>query len=288
MVNLCTKEHVKQLGRSYTHGTDVFVASVQTLISRKDKLRNMLSRVKCWFIDECHHCLPENTWGKAIALFPNAQGIGVTATPLRSDGKALDSIFDNLIVGPPMSVLIERGYLSPYRVFCPPVSFDVNALRIGASGEFIRAELADAAHESSIVGDVVQQYLRIAAGKRGLTFAVDLQSASDIVDAFNAAGVPAIYVDAQTKDQDRFDALEKLASGEVLQVVNVGLFGEGTDCPAVEVICMARPTASYGLFCQMFGRGLRPLSVGEASQGSGESAADGRCFRGHHHRLRRG
>jgi len=39
--------------------------------------------------------------------------------------------------------------------------------------------------------------------------------------------------------------------------VNVDLFGEGVDVPAIEVVSMARPTQSYGLYVQQFGRGLR-------------------------------
>jgi len=37
----------------------------------------------------------------------------------------------------------------------------------------------------------------------------------------------------------------------------VDLFGEGFDLPAIEVCSMARPTASYGLYVQQFGRALR-------------------------------
>ena len=44
-----------------------------------------------------------------------------------------------------------------------------------------------------------------------------------------------------------------------MQLVNVDLFGEGVDVPAVQVVSMARPTASYGLFTQQFGRALRLL-----------------------------
>jgi superfamily II DNA or RNA helicase len=37
------------------------------------------------------------------------------------------------------------------------------------------------------------------------------------------------------------------------------LFGEGFDLPAIEVVSMARPTQSYSLFAQQFGRALRIL-----------------------------
>ena len=37
------------------------------------------------------------------------------------------------------------------------------------------------------------------------------------------------------------------------------LFGEGFDVPAIEVVSMVRPTESFNLFCQQFGRSLRIL-----------------------------
>ena len=42
-------------------------------------------------------------------------------------------------------------------------------------------------------------------------------------------------------------------------LVNVDLFSEGFDVPAVETVIMARPTASLGVYMQQFGRALRPL-----------------------------
>lgn len=44
-----------------------------------------------------------------------------------------------------------------------------------------------------------------------------------------------------------------------MQLVNVDLFGEGFDLPAIEVVSMARRTMSYSLYCQQFGRALRPM-----------------------------
>ena len=36
-------------------------------------------------------------------------------------------------------------------------------------------------------------------------------------------------------------------------LVNVDLFGEGFDLPAIEIVIMARPTASFILYTQQFG-----------------------------------
>jgi DNA repair protein RadD len=211
-------------------------------------------------VHNCHHAVEGNQWGDATQLFPRAIGLGVTATPMRLDRKPLDSIFDTMVVGPSMRDLIDQGHLSEYRIFCPPQSIDTDRIRISKStGEYVQKDLLKEAHESKIVGDVVQHYLRIAPGLRGLTFAVDVQSATDIAAAYEAAGVPAAVVSAKTPDNIRTNLLDRLARGDVKQLVNVDLFGEGMDCPALEVVSMARPTQSYGLYVQQFGRVLRPF-----------------------------
>src|SRR5690606_21987191 len=57
---------------------------------------------------------------------------------------------------------------------------------------------------------------------------------------------------------DRDEALEKLAAGELDAVCSVDLFNEGVDVPAVDRVVMLRPTESPIVFLQQLGRGLRP------------------------------
>jgi DNA repair protein RadD len=260
VVGFCVERHAKRFGRSYYKpNAGVSVAGVRTLLTRSDRLRSYLASVQLWITDEAHHVLAGNQWGQAVKLFPNAFGLGVTATPLRCDRQGLDGVFDDLIIGPSMRDLINQGHLCDYRIFCPPTSLDLDAIRVSQStGEFVHKDVVREVEKSQIVGDVVSHYQRIAGGKRGLTFAVDLKEAAKLAHAFEAAGVPAAVVSADTPDRVRVDLLDRLADGRILQLVNVDLFGEGMDCPALDVISMARPTQSYGLYVQQFGRVLRP------------------------------
>lgn len=258
-----TAVHMEEFNRSfYDPGARVAVASVNTL-ALMDPKDPWVRQVGMWVQDECHHVLAENLWGKACKLFPNAFGLGVTATPLRADGKGLgshaDGLFDAMVVGPSMRELIERGYLSEYRVFAPPSDIDLSKVTTTDSGDFSPPKLREARRRSHITGDVVKHYLRIAPGKLGVTFEVDIDSATETAAAYRAAGVTAEVVSSKTPEALRRQILRRFRAREVLQLVNVDLFGEGFDLPAIEVVSMARPTMSYGLFCQQFGRALRPL-----------------------------
>lgn len=262
VVKLCVNLHVEETGKSYYDpAAPCAVAGVDTLTRRKPDA--WTQSVTLWVQDEAHHLLRGNKWGSATELFPNARGLGVTATPLRADGKGLgrhaDGLFDTMVVGLGMRDLINAGYLTDYRIFAPPSDLDLSTVNITKGGDYNKDGLKIAVRRSHVIGDVVKHYLRIAPGKLGVTFATDVETAKDIAAQFNAAGVPAECVSAETPDAQRVSVLRRFKRREILQVVNVDLFGEGFDLPAIEVISMARPTQSYALYVQQFGRTLRLL-----------------------------
>ena len=260
--------HMLEFGKSYYDPSSFCgVAGVDTLVRRKNdhSLSRWLKSIGLWVLDEGHHCLKDNKWGKAAAMMPNAKGLLVTATPDRADGKGLgrhaDGLADVMVEGPTMRDLINKGYLTDYRIFAPKTEdLDLTSVDVSkVTGDYNPNKLKTAIRKSQIVGDVVKHYLRIAPGKLGITFATDVETATEIAAQFNAAGVPAAVVSANTPDADRIAIQRKFKERELLQIVNVDIYGEGVDIPGVEVVSMARPTQSYGLYVQQFGRGLRLL-----------------------------
>lgn len=259
--------HMAEVGRSYYEpNARTRVAGVDTLVrlDPKDPANAWCNQVGLWVLDEAHHLLAENKWGRAVSLFPNARGLGPTATPLRADRKGLgrhaDGLFDVMVQGPTMRTLIDRGFLTEYEVWAPPSDLDLSQVPTAAGGDFSPEPLRKAVHKSHIVGDIVTHYLRIARGKLGVTFAVDIEAATEIAQAYRDAGIPAEVVSSKTPDHLRAAILRRFKNREILQLVNVDLFGEGFDLPAIEVVSMGRPTQSYGLYVQQFGRALRLLA----------------------------
>ena len=260
VVRACTAQHIQELGKNYVVSrSKQIVAGVDTLVRRQESWFKDIGLV---FQDECHHLLTRNKWGKARKMFPNARLLGVTATPTRADGYGLGAHADGYIqamhVGPSPRDLINAGRLSEYRLVAPECDIDFESVPLAADGDYSKPKLSTAFHKSTrIVGDIVGAYLKFAAGKRGLTFVPDLKAAAEIAAAYRDAGVPAEVVSAKTPDILRNRLKRQLVNGQVLQLVNVDLFGEGYDCPAIEVVSMARRTMSFALYCQEFGRGLR-------------------------------
>lgn len=265
-VKYAVRLHMETVGKCFVDpNARVFVASVQSM--KAENITNLAAfGDKLTIIgDEFHHYTKQSqTWGKVFTPLDQAgaRGLGLTATPCRADGRGLsretDGYGDSMVVGPTMRDLINMGYLSDYRIYCPPSDLHLDRVKTSATtGDYVERDLKAEIQSSHIVGDIVGHYLRIAPGKRGITFTVGVDMAEEVAEQYRARGVPAIAVSGRMSDYDRIQALRDLKSGKILQVVNDSVLTEGTDEPTVEVISFARPTQSYGLYCQMFGRGTR-------------------------------
>lgn len=254
----------------------VSVASVGTLYriptgKQAAQYRQYLSTVTLWVCDEAHHLQGEdggkgNQWGKAAQIFthPDLKGLGVTATPARSDGGGLsrdtDGLFDAMVMGPTLLELFQMGYLCPYDKVCVPCRVDYEKISVGASGEFVQATLVAAEDaDGELVGDLVEKYFLYAAGLKGICFVSSVAKAEDVARRFNEAGVPAMALSGDTDDDIRDAAGRDLEAGKILMLVNVGIFGEGNDLPAIEVVILGTGTASLPRFMQMVGRLYRPF-----------------------------
>lgn len=267
-IRFVNQEQVREFGHHFYDPTArVGVASVDTLRARGDAFNGFAAQVGLWVIDECHHVQRNNKWGAAVGMFPNARGLGVSATPFRADGKGIGSkalggngVFDTLIEGPGMAELTDAGYLAPYRIIAPPNDLDESALKRGATGDFTLPSMVKAAEKSHIVGDIVTHYRRYADGKRAIVFAINVEAAHAIAVEFKTAGIRAEAITGKTPDAVRAEFIRRFRANEISVLVNVDLFGEGFDVPGVEVVIMARPTHSFPLFAQQFGRPGRPFA----------------------------
>lgn len=252
-------EHIRETGSSWYDPLSIHaVAGIDTLVRHGERLKAWLSTVRLVQMDEGHHVLPENKWGRGVLMFPNVKLIvGWTATPWRTDKKRLDGVYQRIVAGPGLRDLIDRQYLTDYKIYGVPEAIDVSRVALGSDGDFNPHQLRAEAHKSQIVGDIVTHYMRIAPGMTGLTFVVDVASAHEVVAAYRAAGVSASAISAETPAPERAGLMRQFRTGAIQQLVSVDIFGEGTDVPCCGVISMGRPTMSEGLYRQQFGRVLR-------------------------------
>lgn len=284
VIKTIVEQQQDELGRMFYNSRSRWhVVGIDTL-NRRD-VSSWANQVTMGFMDEGHHVLRDNKWGKGVSQFQNANWMLPTATPCRADGKGLGAhasgLVDEMVLGPPMRWLIDQGYLTDYIVRAPtPGDLDLSDVQMSAGGDFNRDQVVAAVKRSNkIIGDVVGLYARETPGKLGIVFAVDVEHATQLTAAFNSAGFPAAVITAQNTTEERRSMLKAFKMGELRVLVNVDLFGEGFDLPAVEVVMFARPTASFSLYSQQWGRGLR-LMISKVLMGAWDTftAAQRRQF----------
>jgi superfamily II DNA or RNA helicase len=254
----------------------VQVASIDTLRARALNRETMrLPPADVVFIDEAHHARAL-TYSRVIDAYPNAVIIGMTATPVRGDGRGLGNIFRQMIEGPQVKELIDLGVLVRSRVYAP-VDPDLKGVRTQA-GDYVINQLAERMNTAPLVGDLVADWIKHGERRRTVLFACDVSHSVHIRNEMLAAGIRAEHLDANTPINEREAILARLASGETEVVCNCQVLTEGWDMPEVGCCILARPTKQMGLYRQMIGRVLR------ASPGTGKTDAividhAGACYR---------
>lgn len=239
---------------------DVQVCSVQTLARRVGPSERLphaerLPPADVAIVDECHHAASDS-YRRVLAAWPGAVVLGFTATPWRSDKIGLRGMYDDTVLVATYAELRAEGALVPYEPFAYDAP-DLHNVPIVA-GDYNQKQLGLAANTDVLVGNIVDEYRKHTPGKRAIVFAVNIEHSTHLVAEFEAAGFPAHHIDFATPKRERELAIAAFARGDVKVLSSVAIFTEGWDCPAAEVVILARPTQSLSLFIQMIGRGLRP------------------------------
>jgi superfamily II DNA or RNA helicase len=231
----------------------VQVASVQTL-ARRLKLQTW--QPDLIVVDEAHHAVA-GTWSQILDHWPHALRLGVTATPVRRDGRGLGAMFDRLVLGPSMQDLTAQGFLTRARIYAPQIRFQEANLRV-RSGDYAPEQAAAELDKPSITGDAIEHYQRLGRGCGAIAFCCTTAHAEHVAAQFRASGITSQTVLGTTSVQDRELAINNLATGALQVLVSVDVISEGTDVPSVGCAILLRPTQSEGLYLQQVGRVLRP------------------------------
>lgn len=243
-------EHGVLRGGSKTSWHSVQVCSVQTLVRRL----NTMAAPDFIIIDEAHHAAA-GSWKKILTRYPDAYILGVTATPIRLDGRGLGHYFDHMVLGPTPQWLTDNGYLSPVDIYAPEL-INTSGIRT-RMGDFDKKQLAEAADKPAIYGNAVEHYRSLAYGKRIIVFCVNLRHVQHTLDAYRDAGIPAASLDGNMTAQERAQVNADFEAKRIWVLVTCDIVSEGYDVPGCDGIQMLRPTQSEGLYLQQCGRGLR-------------------------------
>lgn len=240
----------------------VVVTSVQTMTRPNRKSKFDPYEFGLLVVDESHHG-PAKSYVSVIdhfALNPECKRLFLTATPRRSDNVALGSICESVAYDYSIVPAIKDGWLVP--VVNKVVTVEhMDVSDVTADRDFRQHELDEALAKERVLHGIAVPTLRETGDSPCLVFCAGLHQARALAEVMNNYKPrSAIYLCGDTDDEIRRTAVAKFKAGEVQYLVNYGLFLEGFNAVATRYIAMARPTKSLLLYCQIMGRGTRPLA----------------------------
>ena len=202
-------------------------------------------------IDEAHHAITDG-YQRVLEHFPEANVLGVTATPDRGDMRNLGEVFDSLAYEYKLTQAIREGYLCPILAQTIPLQLDISQVSL-SGGDFAVGGLGTAL--DPYLEQIASEMQTACAGRKTVVFLPLIKTSQKFRDILNSKGFRAAEVNGQS--EDRAEILSDFSNGKYNVLCNSMLLTEGWDCPSVDCIVVLRPTKVRSLYSQMVGRGTR-------------------------------
>lgn len=244
----------KRTGEHWNPLNPVHICSWPTMISRARKNDFFFPSVDRVLVDECHLSMAPKILEILHYYAPKARIDGFTATPARMTGKGLGRFFTEIKHVTTVRQLIKDGYLAPVEYWGGSTP-DMAGIKL-VRGDWEVGKLSKASQK--LVGDVIDNWLRLASDRHTIVFAVDIAHCEMLADRFRKAGIKAASLHVRMDQEDRDTVVSQFKAGIIQVLVNVSIASYGFDAPSVDCVVVARKTQSIVLHLQMIGRGMRP------------------------------
>lgn len=202
-------------------------------------------------IDEAHHCISDS-YQRVLKHFPEAEVLGVTATPDRGDMRDMGEYFESIAYEYTLQKAIKEGYLSPIRALTLPLKMDLTGVGISA-GDFKAGDLGTAL--DPYLDQIAEEMKNYCADRKTVVFLPLVKTSQKFRDVLCEHGFRAAEVNGESSD--RTEILQAFDRGDYNVLCNSMLLTEGWDCPSVDCVVVLRPTKVRSLYSQMVGRGTR-------------------------------
>ena len=236
---------------------DFIFSTVQTL-SREGHLSKFeKDHFEYIIIDESHRS-GADSYLRLIEYFKPKFLLGMTATPERTDGYDIFSLFDhNIAYEIRLCKAMEEDMLCQFHYF-GITELKVNNEVLENTKDF---NLLTSDDRVKKIIEKAELYGSDNGEVRGLVFCARNWEAKLLSDKFNELGYNTIALSGVNSESEREEAIRSLESNipeeKIDYIFTVDIFNEGIDIPKINQILMIRPTDSAIVFVQQLGRGLR-------------------------------
>ena len=251
---LTHRQELKEQHEALFRNLGITNARVAMILTEANRL-GQYSNPSLIVADEAH-LSRSNSWMRVIDHY-DTWTVGLTATPVRLDGKPLGDVFDAMVEGVDVKWLIANGHLAPYEYYAPTL-IETDGLRTVA-GDYVVSDIEKLMNERAIYGNVIEGYKHFALGERAIAYCVSVEHARATARAFSEAGISAEFLSAATPEKQRRGILHRFRAGDFSILCNVGIISEGVSIDEVTCCMLLRPTESVALGIQQMMRCMRYL-----------------------------
>ena len=235
---------------------DFLFSTVQTINAAHHLTKFSPDHFDYIIIDETHRA-GAMTYQKILDYFQATFTLGMTATPERTDGYDIFSLF-NHNVGSEIRLhrALEENLLCPFHYFGIS-DLIVDGKEIDELSEF--NQLASEERVNHIIS-ALNEHGTDSGSIRGLIFCSRIEESGALSYALNEKGFRTIALSGKNTEKERELAMARLESDgpdQLDYILTVDIFNEGIDIPSLNQVVMLRPTQSPIIFVQQLGRGLR-------------------------------
>lgn len=228
------------------------ICSAQTL-----EKRGSLPNMKLMIVDECH-----NTRAQTAEFIKNNKDVfvvGLSASPFT---KGLGQIYSNVVNGPTTKQLVEKGMLSPLRVFIAK-EIDMSGAK-KVAGEWSQSEASE--RGIKITGDIVNEWIKktheiFGEAKKTIVFCAGVAHGLDLSEKFKEAGYNFVSISYKDDEETKAQVLAEFSKPDstIHGLIATDILTKGFDQADVMIGISARPfTKSFSSHVQQLGRIMRP------------------------------
>lgn len=243
-------------GNSKQTKQDIIFSTMQTLC--KDEIIHQFRKDEfdIIVIDECHRS-GANSYQKIMNYFIPQLYLGMSASPDRTDGFDVYSLFDhNIAYEIRLQDALKEDLLCPFHyfgikdIYNDETKYDLSDFKYLTSSKRIE-----------YVIEQIQYYGYYGNKVKGLVFCSRKEEARRFSIAFNQKGYKTVALTGEDSIEYRQQCVTLLESDDdqnyLDYIFTVDIFNEGIDIPSINQVVMLRETQSAIIFVQQLGRGLR-------------------------------
>jgi len=253
--------------------SDFIALSVSYYYSQKkrgqnQKLKEIINNADLIIVDEAHHT-PANVIKSLLLDSPQSIRLGLTATPLREDGRDLEilGLLGKISYSINYTELVKNNYLVPieYIQFIPKISEKI-ANKIQLVKQFY-ADQPFAKEYSAILkifenspytNNQIVQKIKELNRYPALVIVRRIILAKKLSQLFNENGINADWVSSKSTLDERMQKIEALKNGKIQILISTSLADEGLDIPNLSLVVLLTQGKSRIKLVQRIGRVMRP------------------------------